>query len=35
MGFLDNFKGHHEEVANTSHEHKGHLSHELIAGAGK
>ncbi|KAG2187947.1 hypothetical protein INT44_000697 [Umbelopsis vinacea] len=33
MGFLDNFQGHHEEVSNASHEHKGHFSHELIAGA--
>lgn len=36
MGFFDQFQSHAEQVYNTPpHEHKSHLSHELIAGAGK
>lgn len=34
-GLFDKFSEQHGEVQNTAHEHKGHLSHELIAGAGK
>ena len=34
-GLFDKFSEQHGEVQNTPHEHKGHLSHELIAGAGK
>ncbi|CAO3668634.1 unnamed protein product [Umbelopsis vinacea] len=34
MGFFDQFQSHAEQVYNTPpHEHKSHLSHELIAGA--
>ncbi|KAI8644121.1 hypothetical protein BD408DRAFT_413754 [Parasitella parasitica] len=33
MGLFDKFKEDNEKVENASHEHKGHLSHELIAGA--
>ncbi|ORZ25053.1 hypothetical protein BCR42DRAFT_399282 [Absidia repens] len=33
MGFSDLFGKHHEEVSNASEEHKGSLTHEVIAGA--
>ncbi|CAG8694350.1 1184_t:CDS:2, partial [Acaulospora morrowiae] len=33
MGLFDTHKGHHDEVYSGEHEHKGHLSHEVVAGA--
>ncbi|CAO3668091.1 unnamed protein product [Umbelopsis ramanniana] len=33
MGFFDAFQEHHQEFRNTPEEHKGKMSHELIAGA--
>lgn len=32
-GIFDRFKENNDQLENTPHEHKGHLSHELIAGA--
>ncbi|CEI98912.1 Putative CipC protein [Source:UniProtKB/TrEMBL;Acc:Q8NKC9] [Rhizopus microsporus] len=32
-GLFSRFSEQHEQVQNTPHEHKGHLSHEVIAGA--
>lgn len=34
-GLFDKFQEDNNKLEETPHEHKGHLSHELIAGAGK